>query len=99
MPLYEPITVNDEAVCEASSSFIGFSEGYQSFRMKALSGDVPVSGSADHDSVGNTLSTAFEAWSDLMLSDAQDIESTASTLNDADRAMAQGMLGMGWPHE
>ena len=98
MPLSEPIVVNDEAASKAASSFWRFSKGYQSFRMKELSGVVPVSGSAVHDSVGASLKAAFEEWSDLMVSDAQDIESATLTFNDTDKEIAQGLLGMGWPN-
>ena len=95
----DEIIVNAETVTEVSAAFEDFAEGYHSFRMQELSGAAPVPGSSDHDGLGASVGKALDAWSALMISDANDIQYAGFAFDSLDKKIAHGLLGLEWSRE
>ena len=54
-----------------------------------------VQGSTTHDVLKGGIDQALSAWKDLIVADAQAIESVAAAFNDTDGSIAQGLMGVG----
>lgn len=65
---------------------------YSSITLQAITEDAPGSGAA-HDGVADGITSALGAWDDVLSRDAQALLQIGSTLGDADRALADSILG------
>lgn len=82
-------------VSESASAWDALSQGeveYSSMTLQAIIEDAPGSGAA-HDGVADGITSALGAWDDVLSRDAQALLQIGSTLGDADRALADSILG------
>ena len=68
---------------------------YLSFTLSDISISAPVSGSVMHSEISNSVISALGSWSDLIISDANALESACRELAGTDESVARQLLGVG----
>ena len=80
-------------VSEAAQNALSQGESeYSSITLQAITEDAPGSGAA-HDGVADGITSALGNWGDVISRDAQALLQIGSTLGEADRALADSILG------
>ena len=65
---------------------------YSSMTLQSIAEDAPGSGAA-HDGVAESITSALGDWGDVISRDARALLQIGSTLGDADKALADSILG------